>query len=52
MIKVDRNRLVRGSVVLTAVGVSQRDVTICLEELLDTERFTTRRGEVRIFRKT
>lgn len=38
LIKVDRNRLVRGSVVLTAVGVSQRDVTICLEELLDTAR--------------
>ena len=36
LIKVDRNRLVRGSVVLTAVGVSQRDVTICLGELLDT----------------
>jgi predicted DNA-binding protein YlxM (UPF0122 family) len=38
LIKVDRNRLVRGSVVLTEVGVSQRDVTICLEELLDTAR--------------
>ncbi len=37
LIKVDRNRLVRGSVVLTEVGVSQRDVTHCLEELLDTE---------------
>jgi hypothetical protein len=36
VIKVDRNRLVRGSVVLTEVGVSQRDVTICLGELLDT----------------
>lgn len=35
-IKVDRNRLVRGSVVLTAAGVSQRDVTECLAELLDT----------------
>jgi hypothetical protein len=38
LIKVDRNRLVRGSVVLTEVGVSQRDVTICLAELLDTTR--------------
>ncbi len=37
LIKVDRNRLVRGSVVLTEVGVSQRDVTVCLGELLDTE---------------
>lgn len=38
MIKVDRNRLVRGSVVLTEVGVSQRDVVMCLEEMLDTRR--------------
>jgi predicted DNA-binding protein YlxM (UPF0122 family) len=37
LIKVDRNRLVRGSVVLTEVGVSQRDVSICLGELLDTK---------------
>ncbi len=36
-IKVDRNRLVRGSVVLTEVGVSQRDVSFCLAELLDTK---------------
>lgn len=36
MIKVDRNRLVRGSVVLTEVGVSHREVTFCLGELLDT----------------
>ena len=36
-LKVDRNRLVRGSVVLTEVGVSQRDVTHCLAELLDTK---------------
>jgi hypothetical protein len=28
---------VRGSVVLTEVGVSQRDVTLCLSELLDTQ---------------
>jgi hypothetical protein len=33
---VDRNRLVRGTVVLTEVGVSQRNVSVCLEELLDT----------------
>jgi hypothetical protein len=37
VIRVDRNRLVRGSVVLTEVGVSQRNVTVCLSELLDTE---------------
>jgi predicted DNA-binding protein YlxM (UPF0122 family) len=36
IIKVDRNRLVRGSVVLTEVGVSQREVVVCLGELLDT----------------
>ena len=35
-IKVDINRLRRGSVVLTEVGVSQRDVEVCLGELLDT----------------
>ncbi len=34
---VDRNRLVRSTVVLTEVGVSQRDVSLCLDELLDTE---------------
>ncbi len=34
---VDRNRLVRSTVVLTEVGVSQRDVSFCLDELLDTE---------------
>jgi hypothetical protein len=33
---VDRNRLARGSVVLTEAGVSQRDVPACLGELLDT----------------
>jgi hypothetical protein len=37
LIRVDRNRLVRGSVVLSEVGVSQRDVTVCLSELLDTQ---------------
>lgn len=35
-IEVNRNRLARGSVVLSEVGVSQRDVCLCLEELLDT----------------
>jgi hypothetical protein len=34
---VDRNRLVRGSLVLTQVGVSQRDISVCLTELLDTD---------------
>jgi len=33
---VDRNRLVRGTVVLTEQGVSQRGVAACLGELLDT----------------
>jgi hypothetical protein len=37
LIRVNRNRLVRGSVVLTEVGVSQRDVSLCLSELLDTK---------------
>ena len=37
---VDRNRLVRSTVVLTEVGVSQRDVSFCLDELLDTELST------------
>jgi hypothetical protein len=35
-IRVDRNRLARGMVVLTGKGVSQRGISICLEELLDT----------------
>lgn len=35
-ITVNTNRLRRGSVVLTEVGVSQRDVRVCLGELLDT----------------
>jgi len=34
---VDRNRLVRSTVVLTEAGVSQRDVSLCLGELLDTK---------------
>jgi hypothetical protein len=37
MIHVDRGRMVRATVVLTEVGVSQRDIPLCLEELLDTE---------------
>jgi hypothetical protein len=36
-IQVDRNRLVRGSVVLSEVGVSQRDISVCLAELLDSQ---------------
>jgi len=35
-IQVNRHRLMRGSVVLTEAGVSQRDVVACLRELLDT----------------
>lgn len=35
-VRVNRNRLVRGTVVLSEVGVSQREVAVCLEELLDT----------------
>jgi hypothetical protein len=36
-IVVNRNRLARGSVVLTEVGVSQRNVVHCLNELLDSQ---------------
>ena len=36
VIGVDRNRLVRGALVLTDAGVSQRDVQGCLAEMLDT----------------
>jgi len=36
-IHVDPNRLKRGAVVLTGEGVSQRGVSRCLEEMLDTE---------------
>jgi len=35
-LRVDRNRLVRGTVVLTSAGVSQRSIPQCLAELLDT----------------
>lgn len=34
-LRVDRNRLVRGSLVLTEVGVSERDIKLCLAELLE-----------------
>ena len=34
-IRVDRNRLERGTLVLTEEGVSQRGVSRCLEELLE-----------------
>lgn len=33
---IDRNRLVRGTVMLAGAGVSQRNISACLEELLDT----------------
>lgn len=36
-VNVDRNRLVRSAVVLTGAGVSQRGVSCCLEEMLDTD---------------
>lgn len=36
-IVVNRNRLARGSVVLSEAGVSQRDVVLCLQELLDSQ---------------
>ena len=35
-VTVNRERLMRSSVVLTEVGVSQRDISFCLGELLDT----------------
>jgi hypothetical protein len=35
-VRVDRNRLVRGVVVLAEAGVSQRDTAGCLAEMLDT----------------
>jgi hypothetical protein len=36
-VDVNRNRLIRASVVLTEAGISQRDVCFCLGELLDSE---------------
>jgi hypothetical protein len=41
LLRVDRNRLVRSSVVLTEAGVSERDVAGCLAELLDTRVSTS-----------
>lgn len=35
-VQVDRDRLDRSTIVLTEVGVSQRDIGLCLEEMLDT----------------
>lgn len=35
-VRVDRDRLVRSTIVLTEVGVSQRDIGLCLGEMLDT----------------
>jgi hypothetical protein len=35
-IEVTRDRMVRSTVVLTGAGVSQRDVQVCLEEMLDS----------------
>jgi len=37
-VRVDRNRLGRSTLVLTEVGVSQRDIGFCLQEMLDTRR--------------
>ena len=36
MVRVDREHVERSTVVLTRFGVSQRDIPICLEEMLDT----------------
>jgi hypothetical protein len=36
VIQIDRNRLLRSTLVLTDVGVSQRDIEFVLDELLDT----------------
>lgn len=36
-VRVDRNRLVRGVVTLAEAGVSQRDTSSCLAEMLDTQ---------------
>ena len=35
-LNVDQNRLLRSIVVLTEAGVSQRDIEVCLTEMLDT----------------
>jgi hypothetical protein len=36
MVRVDREHVERSTVILTRFGVSQRDIPICLEEVLDT----------------
>jgi hypothetical protein len=36
MVRVDREHVERSTIVLTRFGVSQRDIPICLEEMLDT----------------
>lgn len=36
MVRVDRERIERGMVVLTGCGVSQRDIPLCMEAMLDT----------------
>ena len=36
VIQIDRNRLLRSTLVLTDVGVSQRDIEFVLDEMLDT----------------
>lgn len=36
VLRVDRNRLLRSTLILTDVGVSQRDIEFCLDEMLDT----------------
>jgi hypothetical protein len=36
-VRIDRERVARSTLVLTHFGVSQRDLPICLEELLDTQ---------------
>src|SRR3972149_7076883 len=39
VVQVNRDRLARSAVVLTWVGVSQRDIGRCCEALLDTSRY-------------
>ena len=41
LLRVDRNRLMRSSVVLSEAGVSERDVAECLAEVLDTRVSTS-----------
>jgi hypothetical protein len=37
MVRVDRERVERSTVILTRFGVSQRDIPLCLAEVLDTQ---------------